>query len=201
MGKGIIMGRRKQWFEIGDEGTGSGTKFLEQRAQNLDVIKDALGDHDGVTLLDVGCVEGCIGAWVVDNNSKDSTIHGIERNENMEPRFYQFMETQGLKEAKFWCHDMNLDPPRGLLEQYDVVLLLAVAHKLRNPKSLIQLGMEKAKTWLAIRVPIDEDIPGENYINKEHKELHDQFEVVHHSIGEADEWKRPNQLYIFKRKS
>lgn len=120
----------EQWFGY--------ARTLEEQMQGLE---PALQFAFAKTVLDLGCAEG----WIAREFQRAGAIvHGVERN----------VELAIDPTLKVWRADLNVGLPVGLLERYDIVLLLAILHKLRNPEDRLRQYAGMAQERVVIRLPL-----------------------------------------------
>lgn len=128
------MADKKWWFDAPGR---PGYRTLEQQLTGLDPLWPQLKN---ASVLDVGCAEGFISARC--KHAGATVLDGIEIR----------------KDAVARCRDMGLNviqadanewiPP----VQYDVVLLLAVLHKLRNPGNAFARFLERCDELCVVRL-------------------------------------------------
>lgn len=136
---------RKGWFIL--EGQ-DGDRTLEEQMIGLE---QALLDAKGGTVLDLGCAEALIAREFIRAGAK--SVHGIDSVQDH------------ITVAREVCLDLPVTFHTGDLSniadyeayhkprQYDMVLALAIAHKLRNPKKFIQFVARSARRFAVIRLP------------------------------------------------
>lgn len=123
------------WFKTPD---GKGKSSLEQQTIGLDDLWDLVV---GNTVLDVGCAEGLIARKCLDAGA--SFVHGVElRKEAVE-------RTRALGVN---CDNANVDSynPRRI---YDVVLMLAILHKLAEPAKAFARLLSACDLVAVVRLP------------------------------------------------
>lgn len=141
---------------------------LPHRAGDRSLAEQMLGleglDVRGCSVLDLGCAEGLIGIEMAKQGAR--LVHGVENN----PRFVlmarEFAGPHPCVRIFEW--DLNGGPPALCLPRYDVVLLLAILHKLTAPTDHLRRFAGMADR-LVIRLPLGS---------------HGQFLAKH---GDADE--------------
>lgn len=125
-----------------------GDRDLEQQVIGLDPLFDAV---DGKTVLDVGCAEGLISIECARRGARFT--RGIEivaghvaiANTLHENRPCRFIRA----DANEWQPD----------REYDIVLLLAILHKLTNPTDACARFAGAAKELCVIRFPSSSEGP------------------------------------------
>lgn len=126
------MNKRKGWFIIPN--IQDGDRTVDEQAQGLQDY-----DFNGKTVLDLGCAEGLISAYALMEGAK--LVHGCEivndhiqvARRLMAGKKAQFFEMD-LGNFKQW-HKNTFSQ---MLPRYDVVLMLGIAHKLKEPVSFIK---------------------------------------------------------------
>lgn len=120
----------EQWF--------GHARSLEEQLQGL---APALAAAKGKTVLDLGCAEGWIAREFQDAGAV--AVHGVECNDNLEL----------VPEVRIWLWNLDHGLPPGLSPKYDIVLLLAIVHKLRHPEQRLREYAAKANERVVIRLP------------------------------------------------
>jgi SAM-dependent methyltransferase len=132
---------RKGWFAI--PGVQKGDRTLAEQLKGLGPLLDEV-DHKRV--LDLGCAEGLILREVMMRGAAEGC--GVEFN----PEIYEEAVRQlAPYAASVYCLDLN--DPLALPIEPDVVLLLAILHKLRNPEQLIAAVIAQAPQLIVVRFP------------------------------------------------
>lgn len=123
------------WFSLPNH---PGDRTLEQQITGLRLL---FNEVKGKTVLDVGCAEGLIGVECAKAGA--ARVHGIEivQKHVVFARDYAREWPCIFEEA-----DANHYDPQ---EQYDIVLMLAVLHKLRDPTAAC-IRMARACTDLCV---------------------------------------------------
>lgn len=128
----------KGWFIV--EGR-DGDRTLEMQLLGLDPLFD---EAKGATILDVGCAEGLIS---IELAKAGAQTHGIEIIE-------RYIETakrlRGNLSCSFEHADANYYRPD---DEYDIVLLLAILHKLKDPSAACAKFALAAKNLVVMRLP------------------------------------------------
>jgi 2-polyprenyl-3-methyl-5-hydroxy-6-metoxy-1,4-benzoquinol methylase len=121
----------------------AGDRTIQQQMTGLEPL---LADVSGRSVLDVGCAEGLIGVECAKAGA--SKIDGVE--------LVAGHVDLGLRLARKWKNvrlqegDANSFVPA---ERYDVVLLLAILHKLRNPSQSCRTLADACEGLCVIRYP------------------------------------------------
>lgn len=178
------------WFKIQDQ---PGLRVLKEQLKGLEPLPTSRK-----TILDLGCAEGLIGKHFIDVFGAD-LVHGLE----IVPERVEMARKlcSGYDNAVFSV--ANLDDlaatDRLLLPKYDVVLMLAIAHKLLDPNKAIRWAANKAKEHFVIRMPGRDrtfvDKRSNNVKVSPLKLLAPDFKLVSESLGGRDE-----MTLIFQRK-
>jgi 2-polyprenyl-3-methyl-5-hydroxy-6-metoxy-1,4-benzoquinol methylase len=141
---------RKGWFAI--PGVQAGDRRLEDQLKGLEHIR-----FKDQSVLDLGCAEGLIARHALEQGA--ALVHGLD----IVP--VQVLEAQrqcaGLR-AMFLRRDLNVFAPDDewmLLRRYDVVLMLAILHKLQRPLELLRAVLTLRPNLCVVRLP-----PGDGVI-------------------------------------
>ena len=144
----------KGWLKI--PGVQDGDRSLGEQLLGLE---PALADCDRKTVYDFGCAEGLIGIEFGKRGA--SAVRGCdllpqfvaEANRQADLvglgitcQFYQY------NLGRFCDPDLPDDFPEG--GHYDIVLALAIVHKMRTPGAALRLMATMARRRLVIRLPI-----------------------------------------------
>jgi 2-polyprenyl-3-methyl-5-hydroxy-6-metoxy-1,4-benzoquinol methylase len=137
-----------------------GDRTLDQQLRGLGPM---LEEVRGKTVLDVGCAEGLISIEAARHGA--TSVHGIE----IVPGHIEMAnQLKGDAPATFEVSDANFYQPT---RRYDVVLLLAVLHKLKNPSaSCVRLADAAADLCVVRLGPIDFEIISDarsNYVRQD----------------------------------
>lgn len=129
----------KPWFAINGA---AGDRTLKQQIKGLGDLRDRIA---GKTLLDVGCAEGLISTYLFDQGA--TAVHGIE----VRPDFVEVATAlRGDRAVTFEVADANDYEP---VREYDIVILLAVLHKLRDPTAACKRFAAAARHMVVLRLP------------------------------------------------
>lgn len=140
-GRDVLEGRsvKQGWFEI--EGVQKGIRTLEERIVGLDVLLEHCKDK---TVLDLGCAEGLVSQWLIDNGASCAVC--FDKND-------EFV-VAGMGNTNVQVSLMTFDLENELLINVpmDIILMIGILHKLKNWKKLLKYAVENGKI-IAIRVP------------------------------------------------
>jgi len=126
------------WFVTPDR---PGDRTLEQQLEGLGSLTASVS---GKTILDVGCAEGLIGHELARRGAL--LVHGLDF---VETAVLTARELAGDLPCDFFHEDANEYEPKL---QYDIVLLLAVLHKLKNPTEACTRLASAARELCVIRM-------------------------------------------------
>jgi trans-aconitate methyltransferase len=108
-------------------------------------LGDLLDRVRGKTVLDVGCAEGLISMHFVDRGAV--AVHGVEIVvEHVEVA----NKLRGDRACTFEVADANT---YALARDYDIVVMLAVLHKLRDPSAACKRFIAAAREMVVLRLP------------------------------------------------
>lgn len=132
---------RKGWFVI--PGVQDGDRTLAQQVKGLEGI-----DFHGQTVLELACAEGLMSKWMIERGAK--SVDGIDIiAENTKEAWRQ---CTGLP-CSFRVLDLNDLWRLFDLPQYDIVMALAVLHKLKRPAFAAAQFAALAKKTFVVRLP------------------------------------------------
>lgn len=131
----------KGWFSTPGR---PGDRTLEDQVKGLDWLFENCADK---LILDVGCAEGLL---AIELAKRAATVYGIEvvadhvkvATEMSAGPWYSRLYFR-VADANVWC------PP----DAYDIVLLLAVLHKLKNPTEVAMRMARAAREHVIVRLP------------------------------------------------
>ncbi len=130
----------KSWFDVGH--TRKADRTLKQQLKGLEELQNKI---TGKSVLDIGCAEGLISMHLVDRGATSS--HGIDMRADFIDDATRLCEerhcTFETANANDWL------PP----QQYDVVLMLAVLHKLKDPREACLRYAGVARETVVLRLP------------------------------------------------
>lgn len=123
-----------------------GDRTLDQQLMGLDPL---FAEVEGKSVLDVGCAEGLISIECARRGA--SAVTGFEIRLDAVETARRLQKTlAGVDQVYFETGDADHYPPNA---RYDIVLMLAVLHKLRNPSAACRRFAAAAKDLVAIRLP------------------------------------------------
>jgi len=128
----------KVWF--------GGDRTVEQQMVGLQKL---WMEVKGKTVLDVGCAEGAISHECKRRGAR--YVHGVEHRRDAVDYANKKYAVEG--EVSFACRDANTWSSE---HSWDVVLLLSVLHKLRNPTLVLQRMAVSCNGLCVIRLPGDD---------------------------------------------
>ena len=126
------------WFTTPDR---PGDRTLEMQLLGLDPLLD---EAKGVTVLDIGCAEGLVSMEMARRGAQVTGIEIVPGHIEVAKRL------RGALPCRFEVADANVYEPD---EPYDIVLMLAVLHKLRDPSRALARFAKATKTLAVIRLP------------------------------------------------
>jgi 2-polyprenyl-3-methyl-5-hydroxy-6-metoxy-1,4-benzoquinol methylase len=136
----------KGWYEI--PGVQVGDRTLSEQLIGLEPLFELAS---GKTILDLGCAEGLISLELM--NAGAVLTHGVEA---VSSRVDHAREHFQGRDAAFYHADLNdfaTAPPVGLLESYDIVLLLSIIRKMRYTAAFVQAAAAQSTDIVAVRLP------------------------------------------------
>lgn len=140
---------REGWFAI--PGVQSGPRSLEEQMLGLaGALKEAVGQ----TVLDLGSAEGLIGIEFAKAGAKE--VLGIECNDEAvrAARAVRDRLDPELRERiRFFTANLN-SVARTETKQYDIVLALAILHKLAPVAAGVEFAARATRKLLVVRLPI-----------------------------------------------
>lgn len=140
---------KKGWFVI--DGVQQGDRTIEQQAKGLEAAADRFV---GKAVLDLGCAEGLLGRHCVD-------AYGAAIVDGVTCIQYEIDEAERQcagKPQHFFLGDLRTKAGTDYLDSvllpcYDVVLLLSILHKVRDPMRLLEWAVRFATETIIIRLP------------------------------------------------
>lgn len=133
------MAEKQGWFDLPGR---PGDRSLEQQLMALDW---ALENVAGQTVLDVGCAEGLISIEMAKRGAV--AVHGVEI---IGAHIDVGRELAGDLPITFEQADCNTWHPK---RSYDVVLLLSILHKFKNPSERAAVFAECCGNFIVFRTP------------------------------------------------
>jgi SAM-dependent methyltransferase len=144
MGEGAV---KTGWFSTPGR---PGDRTLADQMKGLDWL---LNTCLGKTVLDVGCAEGLIS---IELAKRGAIVHGVEivpQHVKVAQRLTEELawdETFKQEIPVFSVTDANTWVPEA---DYDIVIMLAVLHKLKNPSLIAYMLAQHAKEAVVVRLP------------------------------------------------
>lgn len=133
------MSTIKRWFHVGND---PGDRSLDQQLVGLARLFDVC---KGRSVLDLGCAEGLISVELAKHGA--TAVHGVE----IRPEHVKLgRKVAGDLPVTLECADLNTWRPA---RDYDIVLALALLHKLKDPSAGCAAFCEAAKDLMVIRTP------------------------------------------------
>lgn len=167
-----------------------GDRTLEQQIIGLDPLFSHVA---GKTVLDVGCAEGLIAMECVRRGAAYAT--GVE----IVPKHVEVGQRLAEKlPCELVIGDANVWEPDSL---YDVVLLLAILHKLRDPSSACVNLARVAIELCVIRYPASSDgqVIVDERSNRQPHDIGDVMETLGFRIDEVIAGPFDEQTYYYRR--
>lgn len=130
----------KSWFDVGHKRAADRT--LEQQLMGLDELRARI---PGKSVLDIGAAEGLISIQLIDDGA--IAAHGVEMRADY---VADANRLRGDRACTFDVANANEWTPQ---RQYDVVIMLAVLHKLENPVAACARFAQAARELVVIRLP------------------------------------------------
>lgn len=130
------------WFE-------NGPRTLAEQMKGLESM---LAEAAGKTVLDLGCAEGLIAIEVA--NAGAARVDACDNNAVFVTAAMKntFQEARGDVDVH-WA-DLNAGMPAWTAGGYDIVLALAIIHKLNHPSEKLAAAAAIARDLLVIRLPV-----------------------------------------------
>lgn len=129
--------------------------FERTLAGQLRGLEILLERCNGRSVLDLGCAEGLIGIEFALRGA--SLVHGVELVRSRVDRARACAEGVTVGErARFFDGDLDEDRWDGvpwMRPSYDIVLALAIAHKMSRPDRFIEQAVRRCGAWFAIGLP------------------------------------------------
>ena len=136
----------KGWFEI--PGVVEGQRTFEQQTMGLGLLLDL--PMGGASVLDLGCAEGLISLACKERGA--GRVDGVDYNKGVIFTARSLAEERGL-DVGFYHADLGLDWPAPLADKYDIVLALAIIHKITAPLPFIKKLCARAQKSVIVRLP------------------------------------------------
>lgn len=129
----------KRWFNVGSD---KGDRTIDQQLVGLDRLFAAV---PGKTVLDLGCAEGLISIELAKRGAFQ--VHGVEIRAD---HVAVGRKLAGNLAVKLDAADLNTWRPA---HSYDIVIALALLHKLKDPSAACGAFCEASSGLVVIRTP------------------------------------------------
>jgi 2-polyprenyl-3-methyl-5-hydroxy-6-metoxy-1,4-benzoquinol methylase len=141
---------RNGWFRI--KGVQNGPRSVQEQLLGLEGIEQICA---GKTVVDFGCAEACIAARMIECGA--NRVDALDCNAELLGAAME-LYAEHVRSGALVLHHANLrdflgERPADILTRYDVVLLLSIVHKMRNPLTFLRQAMAIAGDWVAVRLP------------------------------------------------
>lgn len=136
----------KGWFAI--KGRQKGDRRPSEQMIGLERLLDLA---PGASVLDLGCAEGLIALRMIDAGATEAD--GLE---SVASRVETGREIAAGRPMRFHVTDLerfHTDPPADLLPEYDLVLVLSIAHKMPQPGAFLAAAAARCRKAMAVRLP------------------------------------------------
>lgn len=140
------MRERRGWFRV--PGVQDGDRTLAEQVTGLDEIAEACAKR---SVLDIGCAEGLIAKWLHERGARHIDCIGVIEGELEAGR--KFCAGRPIRFHRADVRNGEQLSALRLRRNYDVVLLLSIVHKMRDPDVLLAWAAKRARVMMAIRVP------------------------------------------------
>lgn len=127
------------WFHTNGR---PGDRTLVEQLKGLDDLRERVA---GKTVLDVGCAEGLIAMQLFDEGA--AAVHGLEI---VEEHVHVGNKLRAERAVTLEIADANSYQP---VRRYDIVLMLAILQKLRDPSAACRRFAEAAREMVVLRLP------------------------------------------------
>lgn len=142
----------KGWFKIA--GVQDGDRTIEQQLKGLKPLFPEVADK---WVLDLGCAEGLVGMELCAKHGA-FWVDGITLVPSEAETGNAVSNARGIDNFVIYAHDLNDVPglhalgdrEDGIEEHYDVILMLAVLHKLREPIRVLHSILAKWAAGLVV---------------------------------------------------
>lgn len=167
----------KPWF--------GGERTLAQQM----VGPDALLPHvKGKTVLDLACAEGAIALEM--RKAGAYRVHCIELDpERLAAAAVRFRTDNDAYFTRMDLNSFASAPSAGL--RFDIVLALSIAHKLKRPDEFLRAAADRAREFIAIRLPhpiIDDRRSDHRKVDAPALMAECGFDLWHEQRGTFNEW-------------
>lgn len=143
---------KRTWFAL--PGT-VGDRTLEEQMTG---IESAIAEAKGRTVLDLGSAEGLIGMEFLAAGA--TFVYGCDCNRRLLDTAEEVRKSRGIATEHLLYEHRDLNrcvtdaKPIGPRARYDIVLALAVLHKLLDPSAAVHVVAEWTASLLVIRLPL-----------------------------------------------
>lgn len=141
------MSQPSGWFQI--PGVQDGPRTLAEQMLGLDPL---LAEVSGKTVLDLGCAEGLISIAVAGAGAE--VVDACDNNAAFVETARQYASNVAGKGVIVCEADLNAGMPAWTAGGYDIVLALAIIHKLKLPAERLGQAADLARSLLVIRLPV-----------------------------------------------
>lgn len=116
-------------------------------------LEAALAETPGKRVLDLGCAEGAIAFAFA--RARAAYVSAMDYNALMVKQAQEEQERLGLRNIAVEYADLSdwIEAPRASWGQFDIVLALAVLHKLTSPRAGAEFCADVCSSLLVIRFP------------------------------------------------
>jgi SAM-dependent methyltransferase len=135
---------RSGWFKV--DGLQDGDRTLADQLTGLEALAVR-----GKRVIDLGCAEGLISRWCVDQGA--ASVYGVEVVPEHVETARKLAGDIRPDRLRFFCGDLNKPETCALARPVDVVLALAILHKLREPENLLRQIVAIGPELVVVRTP------------------------------------------------
>lgn len=137
---------RKGWFRI--PGKQEGDRTLQEQMLG---IGPALAEAKDCTVADYGCAEGLIAVEFVKAGAK--AVYACDFNPRLIRVAKRVVGTKVQLEQVDLRHRIGRDNSHGQVQRFDIVLALAIIHKMHSPELAARFFAGAAGRLLVVRLP------------------------------------------------
>lgn len=135
---------RKGWFNI--PGVQQGDRSVDEQLRGLGPL---MAEIRGKSVLDLGCAEGCVLKRAIEDGCGEAV--GYELNDAFVDVARKVLSGTPGRVVRF---DLNALDDIKLKVRYDVVLALAILHKLHSPVDAVAVMARIARDLFVVRLPV-----------------------------------------------